>query len=1374
MMMAQQDLIIKLKVDTSETGKIQTVLDQQNKAIDKAYKSSLEQIKINNERYSLLAQAQVKEIDLQKAIVYQNSLIAQEGTSAYLANTQAIHRANKELEKYNSELDKINAKLRTLNTNEASLTFASGKSPTSAPVPALVKPGTSFEGVAGLSSTLTPTQIAKQKEILDNFNASTEKIEKEALERRNFATKAANNAKVVMYGDMFSQIEEQGKRHDQVERQLLDNHIMFEHAANQRRIAQNRADAIAAFSASNQSTLISGMSSSGNARGSIGTGFTNIISGMSAAGTLAATRAANDLAEAHKKASKATDEHEQSHRGLIIRIIEGVSVYKLYNATLNTVWNSLKAIPKIGIELDSTKASLLATAGGVVGMGNVLVGLEQEANRTGIQIGAVRESFRLFQASTSLAGESLYSTWRMFTNLNTVSTALHLSVDKTNGLFLAMAQIFNKGKVQSEELVKQLGNLLPGAFASMAASMGINTQKLSSDMKKGLVTAHDVMEDFTSYMAQRFQPAFASSSTGLNANIGRMQTSFTLLGEAIYASTSGPMLTVVKSITSLTNYLKDGVTGVNNFGSAISTVFNTGIALSIGALGNYILGLASVREALGKTITSVGLTQTAMVGLSAAFNFLVNPVTIIAGIALISKHLLTVGDDARQAGMRIREALKEQIKEINATTPQLKLELEIDKSDNVVQAKNRYIELAAILDKEREKKKNDTSLGGLFSISDKELSAREDELFMAKKNYQTQRVLAKEKLDLISKTSGEEFNIVEAKNKALEDARVTALSHAKTVQEAEAHARENFLKTHADNIANLQAAVDAGIGFRGVGPLKNIKPVGDLQLQAAKEAAEGLKQFKEGENREALAAVEQFNNREASLLKKAASDAKTIRTANYADLKRNIDNEAYANSIAADNLENNYKNNIIDLESYFNQRQELINKNAGNKQRDLTLELNQAIAGGDAVEIAKARDLLTRSELEKAKLTKENNLARLDGEKAYKEMVDKTIAERLTAEGDVLNAAQASFAVRHKTEIELANINSNSSNVAIANAAKLHLIELDRLGTAEELNKVFTRAELEKSKSNDVYNASLAKTNTLANLGVIGPLQAFKELDAAREASLVTLEKTIAIERDALLNSKGTSSALIHEETLNKTLTQFELLRAEGSSLARHFETSLGSAFDSAFTNVITGSLSASEAFKSFGVSVVKTIADIVAQEMRSAILRPLVSSAFSAIGGLFSSGTSVAADNSAGFASAVGSSTLSTPFSWKAANGGVATGVSSMSNSVLTSPTLFPSAKIIPFARGGVLAGEAGSEAIMPLTRDSSGKLGVKATINGSGNLGGNVYHISVTVQQTKDQSADATGQQVAQAMMRAIAQQEIATANRPGNQSNRVTNFR
>ena len=263
--------------------------------------------------------------------------------------------------------------------------------------------------------------------------------------------------------------------------------------------------------------------------------------------------------ETYKKALQglpSLNKHVQEHQNLIVKVAELIGVYRVLSTVWNTATNALRAIPKIGIELEATTASLSSTLEGAAGVQDVLKALNSEAARTGLRIEALRESFRNFQASTSLAGESLQSTWKMFTNINTVASALHLSTDQTNSVFLALAQIFNKTKVQSEELVKQLGNLLPGAFASFAAAnthLFSGTQDLVKKMKDGVVTAHATVENFTNFLATRFADAAAIAAGGLNANIGRMQTSFTLLGEAIYKETRGSMNAFVTSVTGMAN-----------------------------------------------------------------------------------------------------------------------------------------------------------------------------------------------------------------------------------------------------------------------------------------------------------------------------------------------------------------------------------------------------------------------------------------------------------------------------------------------------------------------------------------------------------------------------------------------------------------------------------------------------------------------------------------------------------------------------------------------------------------------------------------------------------------------------------------------------
>lgn len=71
--------------------------------------------------------------------------------------------------------------------------------------------------------------------------------------------------------------------------------------------------------------------------------------------------------------------------------------------------------------------------------------------------------------------------------------------------------------------------------------------------------------------------------------------------------------------------------------------------------------------------------------------------------------------------------------------------------------------------------------------------------------------------------------------------------------------------------------------------------------------------------------------------------------------------------------------------------------------------------------------------------------------------------------------------------------------------------------------------------------------------------------------------------------------------------------------------------------------------------------------------------------------------------------------------------------NTVQTSPKVFGFNRLHAFAKGGVFA-EAGPEAVMPLTRDASGRLGVSAsgssvTVNVINNAAGEGYETKASV---------------------------------------------
>lgn len=135
-------------------------------------------------------------------------------------------------------------------------------------------------------------------------------------------------------------------------------------------------------------------------------------------------------------------------------------------------------------------------------------------------------------------------------------------------------------------------------------------------------------------------------------------------------------------------------------------------------------------------------------------------------------------------------------------------------------------------------------------------------------------------------------------------------------------------------------------------------------------------------------------------------------------------------------------------------------------------------------------------------------------------------------------------------------------------------------------------------------------------------------------------------------------------------------------------------------TDMLNGNKSS---WKEWGISVLGIIEKIA--------LQMAITGLISSVGSAFAGGAAGAAAGGASANNAFSSGSYSNLT--LNANGGVynSPNLSQYSGQIVSTPTFFA------FAKGGGLMGEAGPEAIMPLARDSSGKLGVRA--NGGGGSG-------------------------------------------------------
>lgn len=286
---------------------------------------------------------------------------------------------------------------------------------------------------------------------------------------------------------------------------------------------------------------------------------------------------------------------------------------------------------------------------------------------------------------------------------------------------------------------------------------------------------------------------------------------------------------------------------------------------------------------------------------------------------------------------------------------------------------------------------------------------------------------------------------------------------------------------------------------------------------------------------------------------------------------------------------------------------------------------------------------------------------------------------------------------------------------------------LGNLATVQELVKQkqdqITQANQQNAGVNSTQTAAL-KAQTAANkeLADVNAAATFGYFDSGKAAQyaadqLTYLTKAGIIDANnaqqvaAANNAIATSLKNIknNAEAAGSSLPQTTKLLQDFGDLNKNIDTALSGNLNTLVTtlsSIGTGAKSAGDAFRDLGITVLKSLEEML---IKMLIVLPIANALKGALG--LGSG-----------AITLGTSAGPTPF--PSAMGNVfGYGLSSYSNQIVTTPTRF--------ATGGVpnnLMGEAGPEAVMPLARDASGRLGVRGASGGGGAIH---YNPTIILQQ-------------------------------------------
>ena len=240
-------------------------------------------------------------------------------------------------------------------------------------------------------------------------------------------------------------------------------------------------------------------------------------------------RAGNSVAQGMNRAATATNRltvaqrsHQQTAAGLTGQIGGLLSTYlSLYSAM-----ELARRAFSVALQTDAIETSMTFILRNADTAGQKLDMLRKMADRLGLEYVTLAGTYRQFIAATEASNFSMVEAEKIFSAVANAGAKLKLSNEQIQGTFLAIEQMISKGTVSMEELRRQLGDRLPGAFAMAAKAMGVTQPELNDMIRKGEVLAQDLLPKLAEQLNITYGNDTTEKITSLQASVNRLHNEF--------------------------------------------------------------------------------------------------------------------------------------------------------------------------------------------------------------------------------------------------------------------------------------------------------------------------------------------------------------------------------------------------------------------------------------------------------------------------------------------------------------------------------------------------------------------------------------------------------------------------------------------------------------------------------------------------------------------------------------------------------------------------------------------------------------------------------------------------------------------------------
>lgn len=212
-------------------------------------------------------------------------------------------------------------------------------------------------------------------------------------------------------------------------------------------------------------------------------------------------------------------------------LMRGAATLVGIDLSVNAVRELVVGAVQADIAMQRMENTFSAVSGSTAAARKEIEFLRNESNRIGVVFVDTAQAFSKFQAATIGTKISASQARDIFIAFSEAGQRLHLGGREMASIFLALEQMASKGVVSMEELRRQLGQYLPGAFNIAASAMGMTTAEFNKAVKAGAVMSEDLLPKLAKRVKEVFPLGEAADQTA--ASLNRLSNAWTNLMQAL-------------------------------------------------------------------------------------------------------------------------------------------------------------------------------------------------------------------------------------------------------------------------------------------------------------------------------------------------------------------------------------------------------------------------------------------------------------------------------------------------------------------------------------------------------------------------------------------------------------------------------------------------------------------------------------------------------------------------------------------------------------------------------------------------------------------------------------------------------------------------